>query len=102
MRVNQTCTGRRDSSGDLQARPLQDRPGWHRELLASHAVLSAAVKDASPGLIDKQVAPVYGAGDSLASGAQAALPARPESPGVGTAFSPAKGIRIKYAGVVDA
>jgi hypothetical protein len=102
MRVNQTGTGRRDSSGDSQDRPLQDRPGWRRELLTGHAALAVAVKDASPGLIDKQVAPESGAGDSLASGAQAALPARPGSPGAGAAFSPAKGIRIKYAGVVDA
>ena len=102
MRVNQTGTGRRDSSGDSQDRPLQDRPGWRRELLTGHAALAVAVKDASPGLIDKQVAPESGAGDSLASGAQAALPARPGSPGAGAAFSPAKGIKIKYAGVVDA
>ena len=59
------------------------------EMLISHAALAAAVKDAFPGLIGMRVAPVSGAGDSLARGAQAALPARPESLGAGAAFSPA-------------
>ena len=77
-------------------------PAGNGEMLTSHAALAAAVKDAFPGVIDMQVAPVSGAGDSRASGAQAALPARPECPGAGAAFSPAKGIRIEYAEVVDA
>ena len=72
-------------------------PAGNGEMLTSHAALAAAVKDAFPGVIDMQVAPVSGA-----SGAQAALPARPECPGAGAAFSPAKGIRIEYAEVVDA
>ena len=61
------------------------------EMLISHAASAAAVKDAFRGLIGMRVAPVSGAGDSLARRAQAALTAHPESLGAGAAFSPAPG-----------
>ena len=108
MRVNQTWTGRRDSNGRSQARPLQDRPGRHRELLTSHAAPAAAVEDAFPRLTDMQLAT---AGDQrrdrcvalgLTRQRAGGVAGAPGIPQAGAAFSPAKGIAAGYAEVVDA
>ena len=78
------------------------------ELLARHAALVAAVKDAFPGLIDVELAKIddqtwidVWRWDSLAS-AQAAVASAPAIPQAGAAFSLTKGIAVEYARVLDA
>ena len=84
-------------------------PAGTGEMLASHATLAAAVKDALARAhrhaggeerrphMDRCVAL-----GTHSPAAQAALPARPASRRPGAAFSPAKGITINYPEVVDA
>ena len=104
MRVNQTCTGRRDSNGRSQVGRFRAGGADTGKMLIRHAALAAAVEDAFPGLIEMQPAtrggPMYKRWDSLAS-VQAALPA-PGIPRARVAFSPAKGIATGYPQVLDA
>jgi hypothetical protein len=82
-------------------------PVGTREMLTSHAALAAAVEDAFPGLIYKQVAK---AGDQrrdlcmalgLTRQRAGGVAGAPGIPQVGAAVSPAKGITTGYADVVD-
>ncbi len=77
------------------------------EMLTSHATLGAAVEDAFPGLTGKQLAK---AGDRRGTGAALGLTRRratgvagaPGIPQARAAFSPAQGVAVGYAEVVDA
>lgn len=78
------------------------------EMLTRYAALTAAVKDAFPGLIDVELAEIddqtwidVWRWDSLAS-AQAAIAGAPAIPQAGAAFSLTKGITVEYAEVLDA
>jgi hypothetical protein len=107
VRVNQTCTGRRDSNGRSQARPLQGWPGRHRGNAHQSRRPGPAVEDAFPGLTGMQPAK---AGDRSRTGVALGLTRRraggvagaPGIPQARAAFSPAKGIATRYAEVVDA
>lgn len=107
MRMNQTCTGRRENNGRSRARPLQNRPGRYRGNAHQSRRPGPAVEGAFPGLSGMQQAkagdrrgPVW-RWDSLAgvAGGVAGAPGIQEP---GAAFSPAKGIAVGYAEVVDA
>ena len=55
MRVNQTCTGRRDSNGHSQARRFRTSPVGTGDMHASHAP-AGGVEDGVAGIIDMRVA----------------------------------------------
>ena len=83
-------------------------PASTAELLARHAALVAAAKDAFPGLLDAQLAKIDDESwltiwrwDSLAS-AKAAIGEAPSIPEAGAAFSLTKGLTVEFAEVLEA
>ena len=107
MRMNQTCTGRRDSNGRSRARPLQAGAAGTGEMRTGHATLGVAVEDTFPGLTGMQLAKAgvrrgTGVALGLSRRRAAGVAGAPGIPQAGAAFSPARGIATRYAEVVDA
>lgn len=82
-------------------------PADTADLMARHADLVTAAKDAFPGLIDVQLAQVddrtwidVWRWDTLAS-AQAAVAGAPAIPQAGAAFALAKDLTVEFAEVID-
>ena len=82
-------------------------PAEVADLIARHADLVTAAKDAFPGLIDVQLAQVddrtwidVWRWDTLAS-AQAAVASAPSIPQAGAAFALTKDLTVEFAEVID-